>query len=72
METIHCFGVGLVGSYVVRRLAAKGHLIHAYDLDPSVVDNVENVVAHKISSDFPKDQFFAGIRGSLVLNMLPG
>ena len=72
METIHCFGVGLVGSYVVRRLAAKGHLIHAYDLDPSVVDNVENVVAHKISSDFPKDQFFAGISGSLVLNMLPG
>ena len=40
MAKIHCFGAGLVGSYVIRYLAGKGHEVHAYDQQPHRVEGV--------------------------------
>ena len=37
MAIIHCLGVGLVGSYVAKKLSDNGHQVHAHDLNP---DNV--------------------------------
>ena len=33
MKLIHCFGAGLVGSYVATKLAESGHQVHIYDIN---------------------------------------
>ena len=71
METIHCIGTGLVGSYVVRYLSERGHLIHAYDLDPSRVEGLRNVKTHKVDLNFSVEDI-SSAEGNLALNMLPG
>ena len=71
MATIHCLGTGLVGSYVVRYLSERGHLIHAYDLDPSRVEGLRNVNTHRVDQNFSVEDI-SSAEGSLALNMLPG
>ena len=71
MVTIHCFGTGLVGSYVVRYLSERGHLIHAYDLEPSRVGGLKNVITHKVDHDFSVRDIPSS-EGILAINMLPG
>ena len=71
MATIHCLGTGLVGSYVVRYLSERGHLIHAYDLDPSRVEGLRNVNTHGVDQNFSVEDI-SSTEGSLALNMLPG
>ena len=71
MAAIHCLGTGLVGSYVVRYLSERGHLIHAYDLDPSRVEGLSNVKTHKVDISFSVEDICSA-EGSLALNMLPG
>lgn len=72
MAVIHCLGTGLVGSWVVKRLAAAGHHVHAYDINPNSVLDVECVTTHagnvlddvkSISANGPVD---------MVVNLLPG
>lgn len=71
MVTIHCFGTGLVGSYVVRYLSERGHLIHAYDLEPSRVEGLKNVITHKVDHDFSVRDIPSS-ESILAINMLPG
>jgi len=79
MAVIHCFGVGLVGSYVAKRLAQAGHEVHAYDPKPHRVIGIQGIEIHLLEPgedpvevmvrDCPVDDGFAI---DLVVNMLPG
>ena len=79
MAVIHCFGVGLVGSYVAKRLARAGHEVHAYDPKPHRVIGIQGIEIHLLEPgedpvevmvrDCPVDDGFAI---DLVVNMLPG
>lgn len=72
MAVIHCLGTGLVGSWVVKRLAAAGHLVHAYDIHPDAVFGVEGVTIH--SGDVLDDVKSISTNGpvDMVVNLLPG
>lgn len=72
MAVIHCLGTGLVGAWVVKRLAAAGHQVHAYDLHPHAVLGTEGVTVHH--GDVLDEMMSLHRNGSvdLVINMLPG
>ena len=78
MAVIHCFGVGLVGSYVAKKLAEAGHEVHAYDPQPHRVAGFPGIVVHHLGpNDEPVDRMEAfsrngGCEIDLVVNMLPG
>ena len=83
MATIHCFGVGLVGSYVAKKMAEQGHHVHAYDPLPSRVQGIPGVFVHEmdknddplnvmISQELFGDPSSLDSANSIVVNMLPG
>ena len=48
MAIIHCLGVGLVGSYVAKKLSANGHQVHAHDLYPGVIfSDYPRIIIHE-------------------------
>ena len=51
MANVHCFGVGLVGSYVAVKLSQSGHSIHAYDPQPFRVVGLPGVEVHHLEED---------------------
>ena len=73
MAKIHCFGSGLVGSYVIRYLAGKGHEVHAYDQQPHRVEGVPGVEVHYVEHDeYPHELIQDSVTDSFIINMLPG
>ena len=83
MANVHCFGVGLVGSYVAVKLAQSGHSIHAYDPQPFRVVGLPGVEVHHLEpDDEPIDLMLDMIAqqksfefdplNDIVVNMLPG
>lgn len=83
MVSIHCFGAGLVGSYVIKKLNSRGFNVHAYDPDPSRISNIKGIQIHSVhSGDDPveyltqsikeNDNFDFNPEEDIVVNMLPG
>ena len=83
MANIHCFGVGLVGSYVAKKLAKSGHTIHAYDPQPFRVFGIPGVEVHHLEKDkdpvdlmldmiVHNEGFVFNPLQDIVVNMLPG
>ena len=83
MSAIHCFGVGLVGSYVAKKLALSGHEVHAYDPRPHRVMGFPGIEAHHMEPDeepiYVMMEKFANddkvefdCDRDIVVNMLPG
>ena len=83
MANVHCFGVGLVGSFVASKLADSGHIVHAYDPQPFRVLGIPGVEVHHLDSDdYPldfmldmitkQDGFEFDPSRDIVVNMLPG
>ena len=83
MANIHCFGVGLVGSYVAEKLAKSGHNVHAYDPQPFRVFGIPGVEVHHLEKDenpidlmldmiVHQDGFEFNPLQDIVVNMLPG
>ena len=70
MKTVHCFGAGLVGSYVARKLAEDGHKVQVYDLDPSISFDHPNITMVKVNAMDVELSAFGNV--DLVVNMLPG
>lgn len=80
---IHCFGVGLVGSYVAKKLAKAGYSVHAYDPQPHRVTGFPGIEVHHLEPDddpvdmvldlISSDQNFSfDPKSDIVVNMLPG
>ncbi|MAH98443.1 MAG: hypothetical protein CMA12_03710, partial [Euryarchaeota archaeon] len=83
MVSIHCFGAGLVGSYVIKKLNSSGFNVHAYDPEPERISNIEGIEIHSISSNDDPVEILTYIIGQkdgiefnpeedIVVNMLPG
>ncbi|HJM12914.1 MAG TPA: saccharopine dehydrogenase C-terminal domain-containing protein [Candidatus Thalassarchaeaceae archaeon] len=79
MAVIHCLGVGLVGSYVAKRLAESGHVVHAYDPSPHRVEGVSGIFIHYLEPDEDPIDAMAKVHTNdegcpidMVVNMLPG
>ena len=83
MTNIHCFGVGLVGSYVAEKLANSGHTVHAYDPQPFRVFGIPGVEVHHLEKDenpidlmldmiVHQEGFEFNPFQDIVVNMLPG
>ena len=83
MAVIHCFGVGLVGSYVAKKLSESGHTVHAYDPNPDRVIGPPGIVVHRLNPDDSPIDLMLEMIGSpeglefdpgedIVVNMLPG
>ncbi len=83
MANIHCFGVGLVGSYVAEKLAKSGHTVHAYDPKPFRVFGIPGVEVHHLEKDkdpvdlmldmmVHNEGFVFNPLQDIVVNMLPG
>jgi len=83
MADIHCFGVGLVGSYVARKFSESGFTVHAYDPYPYRVMGIPGIEIHHLEPDeTPIDLMYQQISSSdggifdpendIVVNMLPG
>ena len=83
MANVHCFGVGLVGSFVASKLADSGHIVHAYDPHPFRVLGTPGVELHHLDpDDYPidvmldmitkQDGFEFDPSRDIVVNMLPG
>ena len=72
MKLIHCFGAGLVGSYVARKLAESGYMVYIYDIEPksSIFEAYTNVTMH-VGDIFAYDLEALG-NESIFVNMLPG
>lgn len=72
MELVHCFGSGLVGSYVARKLAECGHDVHIYDVKSKddMFDSYTNITMH-VGDVFDCDLDDLG-NESIFVNMLPG
>ena len=72
MRLIHCFGAGLVGSYVATKLAESGHQVHIYDIDQnnSKFGDEKNITFH-IGDVFDRDLDALG-NDDMFVNMLPG
>tara|TARA_Y100000768_G_scaffold363658_1_gene323470 strand:+ start:6022 stop:7080 length:1059 start_codon:yes stop_codon:yes gene_type:complete len=72
MKLVHCFGAGLVGSYVATKLAESGHHVHIYDLEPknSMFETYSNITVH-VGDVFGYD-LEALDNESMFVNMLPG
>ncbi len=83
MARIHCFGVGLVGSYVARKLNDAGHEIHAYDPNPFRLEGIPGIKLHRLEpNENPIDlmleltsrrsELIFEPNEDIVVNMLPG
>ena len=83
MAAIHCFGVGLVGSYVARKLAESGFTVHAYDPRPHRVLGIRGIEIHHLEiNEDPIEMLLEHIASrdditfdpdlDIVVNMLPG
>ena len=83
MSAIHCFGVGLVGSYVAKKMAESGHEVHAYDPQPQRVLGIDGIQVHHLeagedpidvmSNKVSHEQGFEfDEQNDIVVNMLPG
>ncbi|HIG34209.1 MAG TPA: hypothetical protein EYQ11_04975 [Candidatus Poseidoniales archaeon] len=83
MSVIHCFGVGLVGSYVARKFAEAGYSVHAYDPQPHRVLGFPGIEVHHLGPDDDPLDLMLDLMASdegltfdpkndLVVNMLPG
>ena len=72
MKLVHCFGAGLVGSYVARKLAQSGYLVYIYDIEPknSTFEAYTNITVH-VGDVFGYDLDALG-NDSIFVNMLPG
>ena len=70
MKTVHCFGAGLVGSYVARKLAEFGFRVHVHDLNPHEALKHPCLTTHT-GNALEVDLFDYG-DVDLVVNMLPG
>ena len=72
MKLVHCFGAGLVGSYVARKLAESGCLVHVYDIEPknSMFDSYTNITVH--TGDIFSYDLEALGNEPVFVNMLPG
>ncbi len=72
MGVIHCFGSGLVGSYVARTLADRGHDVHVHDIDPynGKIVGHPNITIHEGDALETDLSDFGEI--DIVVNMLPG
>ena len=72
MAVIHCLGTGLVGAWVAKRLAAAGHEVHAYDVQPHRVMGVDGITVHHC--DVIEDIVSMHENGpvDMIVNMLPG
>ena len=72
MKLIHCFGAGLVGSYVATKLAESGHQVHIYDINQnnSKFGDEKNITFH-IGDVFDQDLNALG-NDDMFVNMLPG
>ncbi len=72
MAVIHCFGAGLVGSYVARTLADRGHEVHVHDIDPynGKIVGHENISIHE--GDALETDLSDFEHVDIVVNMLPG
>ena len=83
MAAIHCFGVGLVGSYVARKLAESGFSVHAYDPQPHRVMGIPGIEIHHLEPDedpidlmldlvSARDGIAFEPDNEIVVNMIPG
>ena len=83
MAAIHCFGVGLVGSYVAKKLAESGFTVHAYDPRPHRVLGIRGIEIHHLEiNEDPIEMLLEHIASrdditfdpdlDIVVNMLPG
>ena len=83
MAAIHCFGVGLVGSYVATKFAESGLTVHAYDPQPYRVMGVPGIEIHLLEPDEDPIDLMLDLVNSgdaisfdrdndIVVNMLPG
>jgi len=83
MAAIHCFGVGLVGSYVARKFAESGFSVHAYDPQPHRVMGFPGIEIHHLEPDEDPIDIMLELESSsagnkfdsdrdIVVNMLPG
>ena len=72
MGVIHCFGAGLVGSYVARTLADRGHDVHVHDINPynGKIVGHPNITIHEGDALETDLSDFGEI--DIVVNMLPG
>ena len=72
MAVIHCFGAGLVGSYVAKTLAIRGHEVHVHDLNPNNRELVglQNITLHEGNALDINFSDYDNI--DIVINMLPG
>ena len=70
MKCVHCFGAGLVGSYVARKLASLGHIVHVHDMEPSQTLKHQNLIIHQGNALETDLSVYDGV--DLVVNMLPG
>ena len=70
MKTVHCFGAGLVGSYVARKLAEEGYNVQVYDLDSNISFDHPNITVKHVNAMDVELSAFGTV--DLVVNMLPG
>ena len=72
MKLVHCFGVGLVGSFVARKLAEGGCDVSVYDIEPrnSMFEVYTNITVH-VGDIFDYDLEAFG-NEAIFVNMLPG
>ena len=72
MKLVHCFGVGLVGSFVAKKLAEVGCNVSVYDIEPknSMFEVYKNITVH-VGDIFDYDLEAFG-NEAIFVNMLPG
>jgi len=74
MAVIHCFGAGLVGSFVAKKLADSGHEVHVHDLKPSgAVVGYPNITIHQGDAQEACEELDVEYdHVDIAVNMLPG
>ncbi len=83
MVRVHCLGVGLVGSYIAKRLSEAGYSVYAYDIDLKRIEDIKNINKIKlIKTENPAKILLEHMKNDgdisisreseIVVNMLPG
>ena len=83
MARIYCLGVGLVGSYVAKKLAQAGHEVHAFDPAAHRISNYPGIKIHDLNeNENPVEVLIQILKTEknivfdtdrdIVVNMLPG